>query len=532
MKEIITTSIKSVEDKIQLAVTDQKSITNRYDYIKGGDNQSLDVLKFTASVNATISKSAAGNMNAILMTKTDANTASIQQSLGTLPAGTYEIEVKVYTPTGKKPGYCYFGFFGNTTSQYLSTVNCDKWYTLKRTVTYTSAGTRSFYLSITGSSGQQIYLTDIRVLRNVKELIDDVDARITVEAGKITQQVSEMYEANSHNYCTNGSFSDSTDKFTGWYRSNATQITQTTFSGKSCAQITNADNTCYLRWYQRPFDKKGKVKVRFKAACASGQEKTARVKVTIDGKAHYTDAGVLSASWKTFEFENDAAPPYFYTYFYNTVANTTVYITDVEIMGYATAYTESQLKLTANDITAEVTRAKKAEDTLKSSIQVNADAIKLRVSRGKISSEISAESGSISIKSNRISISSTNFTLTASGYVTMKGASCQGSFEAKNGDWWIKMSYGEITGGYSGSTYGYIDFNGAYNNTSEHTLRIMGNTCVDIKGKLCTATGWNDRTVYTTFTGTRNFITGIRDLGGGEIEWTTTTYTFKNGLMM
>lgn len=532
VKEIITTSIKSIEDKIQLAVTDQKSITNRYDYIKGGDNQSLDASKFTASANATLSKSAAGNMNAILMTKTDANTASIQQSLGTLPAGTYEIEIKVYTPTGKKPGYCHFGFSGNTTSQNLSTVNCDKWYTLKRTVTYTSVGARSFYLSITGSSGQQIYLTDIRVLRNVKELIDDVDARITVEAGKITQQVSEMYEANSHNYCTNGSFSDSTDKFTGWYRSNATQITQTTFSGKSCAQITNTDNTCYLRWYQKPFDKKGKVKVRFKAACASGQEKTARAKVTIDGKAHYTDAGDLSASWKTFEFENDAAPPYFYTYFYNTVANTTVYITDVEIMGYATAYTESQLKLTANDITAEVTRAKKAEDTLKSSIQVNADAIKLRVSRGKISSEISAESGSISIKSNRISISSTNFTLTASGYVTMKGASCQGSFEAKNGDWWIKMSYGEITGGYSGSTYGYIDFNGAYNNTSEHTLRIMGNTCVDIKGKLCTATSWNAGTVYTTFTGTRNFITGIRDLGGGEIEWTTTTYTFKNGLMM
>ena len=74
VKEIITTSIKSMEDKIQLAVTDQKSITNRYDYIKGGDNQSLDVSKFTASTNATVAKSTAGNMNAILMTKTDGNT--------------------------------------------------------------------------------------------------------------------------------------------------------------------------------------------------------------------------------------------------------------------------------------------------------------------------------------------------------------------------------------------------------------------------------------------------------------------------
>ena len=532
VKEIITTSIKSVEDKITLAVTDQKNITNRYNYILGGDNQSLDVSKFTASVNVAVDKRSIGNMNAILLTKTDGSTATFQQNLGTLPAGTYEVEIKIYTPTGKKPHYCYYGFSGNTTYKYLSTVDCDKWYTIRKTVTYTGSGTRTFYMSLTGTSGQQIYLTDIRVLRNMKELIDDVDARITVEAGKITQHVSEMYEANSHDYCTNPSFSDSTDKFTGWYRSNSTQITQTTFSGKSCAQIANTTSQYYLRWDATPFPKAGKVKVRFKAACAAGYESTARIRVSIDGKSHYTTAGELSTAWKTFEFEETATPSYFYTYFYNYVANTTVYITDVEIMGYSSAYMESKLQLTANDITAEVTRAKKAEETLQSSVKVNADNIKLKVEKGNVSSEISAESSSISIKSNRISISSTNFTLTAAGYVTMKGANCQGSFEAKNGEWWIRMSYGEISGGYSGSIYGYIDFNGAYSNTSEHTLRIMGNTCVDIKGKLCTATSWNAGTVYTTFTGTRDFITGIRDLGNGGIEWTTTTYTFRNGLLM
>lgn len=532
VKEIITTSIKSVEDKITLAVTDQKSITNRYNYILGGDNQSLDVSKFTASVNVTVAKSSAGNMNAILLTKTDGSTATFQQSLGTLPAGTYEVEVKVYTPTGKKPSYCYFGFSGNTTSQYLSTANCDEWYTLKRTVTYTSAGTRSFYLSITGSSGQQIYLTDIRVLRNVKELIDDVDARITVEAGKITQQVSEMYEGNSHDYCTNGSFSDSTDKFTDWYRSNSTQIMQATFSGKSCAQIINTTSQYYLRWNAKPFPKAGKVKVRFKAACAAGDESTARIRVSIDGKSHYTTAGDLSTAWKSFEFEDTATPSYFYTYFYNYVANTTVYITDVEIMGYSSAYMESKLQLTANDITAEVTRAKKAEETLQSSIKVNADSIKLKVAKGSVSSEISAESGSISIKSNRISITSTNFTLTAAGYVTMKGASCQGSFESVNGSWFIKMNWGEITGGYGNTTYGYIDFAGAYNNSSARTLRLRGNSRVDIMGTLYTATTYDSGTVWSTFTGTRRKITNIEDIGNGAIRWHWTDETYKNGMLM
>ena len=94
------------------------------------------------------------------------------------------------------------------------------------------------------------------------------------------------------------------------------------------------------------------------------------------------------------------------------------------------------------------------------------------------------------------------------------------------------MSYGEITGGYSGSTYGYIDFNGAYNNTNEHTLRIMGNTCVDIKGKLCTATSWNAGTVYTTYTGTRRKITNIRAIGNGPIEWSWIDETYRNGLLM
>ena len=78
----------------------------------------------------------------------------------------------------------------------------------------------------------------------------------------------------------------------------------------------------------------------------------------------------------------------------------------------------------------------------------------------------------------------------------------------------------------------YIDFNGAYNNTNEHTLRIMGNTCVDIKGKLCTATSWNAGTVYTTYTGTRRKITNIRDIGNGAIEWSWTDETYRNGLLM
>ena len=74
-------------------------------------------------------------------------------------------------------------------------------------------------------------------------------------------------------------------------------------------------------------------------------------------KNFYTNAGELSDEWTEFEFTSYATPSYFYTYFYNYVANTTVYITDVEILGYMSAYSESQLTILKDSIESEVKRA-------------------------------------------------------------------------------------------------------------------------------------------------------------------------------
>lgn len=536
VREVITTSIKSVEDQIQLAVTDQKSITNRYDYVKNGDNQELDVNAFTATANITVETGQAGNINALHLTKTNTSVATLQQSLGELPPGTYEVEFKIYLPSGKKPTYCYFGLYSSYTQyQSFSTMNTDTWYTLKKTVTLTSKATKSFYFALYGSSAKEAYITDIRVLRNVKELIDDVDARITVEAGKITQSVTEIYEAQQHDYCAGGDFPEEFDGSytTDWYRNNATYVYQTTWQEKTCGCIDlkeTSSTSYYLRTRSAiKVPRAGKFTIRFKACC---EKAGTRLRCSFY-TSKYTTAGQIGTEWQTIELTFDSIPAGSrYLYFYGYTAGDAVYITDVEILGYAAHYNEAQLQITSDSIAAEVTRAKGAEETLQSSIKLNADNIKLRVAKGDVSSEISAESGAISIKSNRISITSTNFTLTASGYVTMKGASCQGTFEAKNGSWFIKMASGEITGGYSSTTYGWIDFAGAYNNSSARTLRLRGNSRVDIMGKLYTATTYNADTVWEAYTGTRRFITNIKDLGSGSIQWTWTDYTFRNGIMM
>lgn len=61
---------------------------------------------------------------------------------------------------------------------------------------------------------------------------------------------------------------------------------------------------------------------------------------------------------------------------------------------------------------------------------------------------------------------------------------------------------------------------------------MRGDSRVDIMGKLYTATTYNAGTVWETFTGTQKIITNIRDIGGGEIEWTWTNFTFRNGMMI
>lgn len=96
-------------------------------------------------------------------------------------------------------------------------------------------------------------------------------------------------------------------------------------------------------------------------------------------------------------------------------------VAEVERATAAEEQFSSSLKLTQDAITAEVTRATKADGELSTSITQTANKIALKVDKGGVSSEISAETGQVAIKSNRMVIESDNFTLTGTGKVTAKG---------------------------------------------------------------------------------------------------------------
>lgn len=404
-REEIENSISNLENKISLSVRSVKETVARKNYIVGGEQETLNLDKFTLSGSTGICKVEKAeflNKNAFKLTFSGTGSITLTQSLGTLEAGNYKIAVEAAYPEGARyrPSYIQYGFSENKSTAYLSGYKADEFQTFGKEVKITKA-TKSVAITAYGNSGNILYVTDIRCLRDMQELLDDLNSRVDVEVGKVSASVSEVYENSLHNYCSNGSFSDSKNKFTGWSRSDTAQITQTTFNNRSCAKIQNTASTYNISWYQKPWTKKGNVTVRFKAACASEDAGTARIRVTIDGKTFYTAAGELSSNWKQFEFTSYATPSYFYTYFYNYVANTTVYITDVEILGYLNTYAESQLSILKDSITAEVTRAQGAEEKLTASIKVNADNITSKVSKGEMGSYITQYYNNVIIAFNK-----------------------------------------------------------------------------------------------------------------------------------
>lgn len=404
-REEIENSITNMENKIALSVRSVKETVVRKNYIAGGEQETLDIGKFTlsgATGNCKIEKSELRNTKAFKLTFTGSGSVTLTQSLGILEAGKYKIAVEAAYPEGSKyrPSYIQYGFSENQSTEYFSGYSADEFHTYSKQVKITKAA-KSVAITVYGYTGSVVYLTNIRCLRDMQELLDDLNARIDVEVGKVSASVSDLYENSLHNYCSNGKFSNNDDKFTGWGRSNTTQVTQTTFDSKSCAKIENTSSTYNISWYQRPWEKRGDITVRFKAACNAEDADTARIRLTIDSKNFYTNAGELSDEWTEFEFTSYATPSYFYTYFYNYVANTTVYITDVEILGYMSAYSESQLTILKDSIESEVKRATAQEGTLSSSIKQNAESITSKVSKGEMGSYITQYYNNVIIAFNK-----------------------------------------------------------------------------------------------------------------------------------
>lgn len=111
-----------------------------------------------------------------------------------------------------------------------------------------------------------------------------------------------------------------------------------------------------------------------------------------------------------------------------TVEETRSEIKDVE-SGLDTKITQ-----TAGKIELESTRAQGVETDLAAAISVQADQIKLKVSKGDVSSQLSIESGQVSISGDRFVLSATNCSISKEGKITAKDVDLSGKITASSGN--------------------------------------------------------------------------------------------------
>lgn len=108
-------------------------------------------------------------------------TVTIKQSVGNLEEGSYTIAVDGAYPSGKRPNTVRVGFDGNLTSFDLSSYTYEEFHLYKKEVKITAAA-KTVTVTVQGSAGSEYYVTNIRCLRDLTEMIDNVSAKITTEA--------------------------------------------------------------------------------------------------------------------------------------------------------------------------------------------------------------------------------------------------------------------------------------------------------------------------------------------------------------
>lgn len=196
-----------------------------------------------------------------------------------------------------------------------------------------------------------------------------------------------------------------------------------------------------------------------------------------------------------------------------TVEETRSEIKDVE-NGLDTKITQ-----TAGKIELEAKRATDAEVELAAAISLQADQIKLKVSKGDVSSQLSIESGQVSISGNRFVLDSTNFSITADGKVTAKSIDITGgtiNLQSASQDYsTILLKYGSYTCGMDGA-----GVRATYSSNST-TLTASG---IVTTGSVNASQGYFDTINPKTSRGTIGFSSGVKISGDTEL---TTGHTHK-----
>lgn len=173
---------------------------------------------------------------------------------------------------------------------------------------------------------------------------------------------------------------------------------------------------------------------------------------------------------------------------------------------------DTKITQNAGKIEAEAKRATDTEVELAAAISLQADQIKLKVSKGDVSSQLSVESGQVSISGNRFVLDSTNFSISADGKVTAKSIDIQGGTINLQS---AAQNYSTIVLNYSSYTLG-MDGAGIRASQSSNSTTLTASGVVT-SGSINAPQGYFDTISPKTSRGTIGFSSSVKINGDTEL---------------
>ena len=192
------TKLNNLNNQITMSVESVRESVLQKNYIVKGeqDTLALDVFSVTGDF-ADISIAEHANMRCLKLAFKASGIVYINQDVGTLAAGNYKVSVATAYPEGDgtRPKYIAYGFSSSRETAYFADHAAGNFFRLNLGYKITEAE-KTVSIGVYGDSGNVCYLTDIRCLRSIDELLDDVYTAFTVADGNIRAEVRKTYTTN------------------------------------------------------------------------------------------------------------------------------------------------------------------------------------------------------------------------------------------------------------------------------------------------------------------------------------------------
>lgn len=233
-------------------------------------------------------------------------------------------------------------------------------------------------------------------------------------------------------------------------------------------------------------------------------------------RCKYIEAGQLTTSFKTFSFEFEIPEDVVHCFFYNTEGDTAVYITDIEILGYASTYTETALAVLKDSILTEVSK-KVGKTEIVSAINQTAEKIKIMATKISLEGLVTANENFKVLTDGSIEARNGKFTGTVTGSVIQTGES---------GDRVLIDRSSAIKGCLDDDVYNVLDF---MSDSETHEMILDAKNMLAIRAtKLAVMNksyGLNDGEVKFTKNGSTRFVTHVeKDMSGCVEQWVGSVY--------